>query len=123
MSGLPPQVLQHFQQPQNVGEIEGATHRAQVENPVCGDLLELSLLVAGGHIQQARFRAQGCVATVAAGSALTSLIAGMEFADAQGFDRARLVDELGGLTPHSMHASHLACDALRAALNSGPNGE
>src|SRR5580704_16966687 len=66
-----PQLLDHFQNPRNAGELAGADAVAEIENPACGDVLRLALTVGEGRITAARFKAMGCVAAIACGSALT----------------------------------------------------
>src|SRR5512146_297864 len=111
------ELLDHFQHPRNVGEVSGADVRVQVENPVCGDLLQLSLKLLAGRIAAVAFRAKGCVPAIACGSKLTDMIAGKTPAEARVLRREDLVAAIGGLPEASTHASHLAMDALRAALN------
>ncbi len=111
-----PQVIAHFEHPRNVGEIDGASTSAEVENPACGDIMRLTLRVEGGRITEARFRTKGCVTAIACGSMLTELISGRTVEEARGLQREQIVDALGGLSNETMHASHLAMDALKAAL-------
>ena len=111
-----PQVIDHFEHPRNVGELERASATAEVENPACGDVMRLSLRVEDGRIAQARFRTRGCVTAIACGSALTEMLAGRTVEEARSLRREQLVVALGGLSNETMHASHLALDALRAAL-------
>jgi nitrogen fixation protein NifU and related proteins len=111
-----PQVLDHFEHPRNAGELPGADADVTVENPVCGDVLQLMLRVEQGRVAEARFKAQGCVATMACASLLTELIQGRATEGLKTFERQELVDGLGGLSNETMHASHLAVEALRAAL-------
>ncbi len=110
------QVIEHFEHPRNVGEVEKPSARAQVENPACGDVMQLSLRVQDGRITEARFRTKGCVTAIACGSALTEMLVGRGMRDAERFKREELVSALGGLSNETMHASHLCMDALRAAL-------
>ena len=87
-----------------------------MENPACGDVLELALRVEDGTISDARFRARGCVAAIACASRLTESVLGQTLAQARQLKREALVESLGGLPEGSAHASHLALDALSAAL-------
>jgi nitrogen fixation protein NifU and related proteins len=112
-----PQVLDHFEHPRNVGELENATSNAQVENPACGDIMALSLRISDGKIEEVRYRAKGCVPAIACGSLLTEMVAGKTIADARKVRRIELVLALGGLPTASLHASHLAIDVLAKALN------
>jgi nitrogen fixation protein NifU and related proteins len=111
------QLLDHFQNPRNAGEIAGADATAEIENPACGDVLRLSLKASAGRITQAQFKAKGCVAAIACGSALTELITGKTLQEAQKLQREDLGAAVGGLPQASTHAAQLALDALSAALS------
>lgn len=110
------QVLDHFQHPRNAGTIAEADASVRIENPACGDILELTLKVDGERIAEIRFRAKGCVAAMACGSALTELVRGRSTGEARNLTREDLLHAVGELPPASSHASHLAMDALHAAL-------
>ena len=81
------QVLDHFENPRHVGELPPPAITVEVSNPACGDILRLSALVEQGRFQQVRFKARGCVASIACGSLLTELVQGktLEQAAQQGF--------------------------------------
>jgi len=111
------QVLDHFQNPRGVGEVGNASVTVEVQNPACGDVLRLSVRVEDGRVVEARFKAKGCVPSVACGSRLVELVSGMEVAEAKELRREQLVNDLGGLPEASQHASYLAIDALNAALS------
>lgn len=117
MATYSPQLLDHFEHPRNVGELEGADAIAEVENPACGDIMRLSLKLSGGRIAQARFLTKGCVPSIACGSALTEMLVGKSPAEARALRREGVVAAVGGLENASSHASHLAMDALAAALS------
>jgi nitrogen fixation protein NifU and related proteins len=110
------QVLDHFEHPRNVGELTDADAEARIEHPVCGDIMKLAIKVSDGRIAEVRYRTRGCVASIAAGSCLTEMIAGKSLQEAASLQREQLVDELGGLSNASMHASHLALDTLQQVL-------
>ena len=110
------QVLEHFEHPKNAGTVDGADAAVRVENPACGDVLELTVKCAGGKIEEIRFRAKGCVAAMACGSALTELVSGRTVDEAKRLTRDDVVRAVGGLPPASSHAGHLAMDALEAVL-------
>jgi nitrogen fixation protein NifU and related proteins len=113
------QVLDHFQNPRNAGQVQDPDARVEIENPACGDILELTARIAAGQITEIRFRAKGCVSTMACGSALTEMVTGMSLDDAQRLRREELVEGIGGLPEASQHAAYLAIDALRELLNKG----
>jgi nitrogen fixation NifU-like protein len=110
------QVLDHFQHPRNAGEVANPDASVQIENPACGDVLRLTLKVTDSRIDEIRFRAQGCVSAVACASLLTELLLGKTIAEARQLRREELVKAIGGLPEASLHASHLAMDALNAVL-------
>jgi nitrogen fixation NifU-like protein len=110
------QVLDHFQNPRNAGDLPDADATAEIENPACGDILRLTLKFKDGQISGARFKAKGCVASVACASALTEWIQGKSVEEAAALKREELIDRVGGLPQASAHAAHLALDALSAAL-------
>jgi nitrogen fixation NifU-like protein len=114
------QVLDHFQNPRNAGELAGATASTESANPVCGDVLRLSVCIEEGRITAARFKAQGCVASIACGSLLTEMIVGKTSREALLITPDLLSEGLGGLPPATFHAAQLACEALRALLTSIP---
>ena len=89
---------------------------AQVENPVCGDVLKLSARLEGEQIAEIRFQAKGCVPSMACGSALTELARGKTVAAAASLQVADVLATVGGVPPASTHAAQLAIDALQALL-------
>ncbi len=111
-----PQVLDHFQNPRNVGDVEGADAVAEIENPACGDVLRLSLKITCNRIAEIRFKAKGCVASMACASALTELVAGRTLDETRCVNRDALIAAVGGLPQASTHGAQLVLDTLSAAL-------
>lgn len=111
-----PQLLDHFQNPRNAGDIADPDASAEVENPVCGDIVRVSMKVQDGKISEIRFKAKGCVPAMACASALTELVIDESIADARALRREDLVAAVGGLPQASSHAAQLAIDVLNAAL-------
>jgi nitrogen fixation protein NifU and related proteins len=112
-----PQLLEHFEHPRNTGVVDAPDASVRIENPACGDVLELTVKADAGRIEEIRFRAKGCVASMACASALTELARGRTLAEARKLSRDELLRAVGGLPAASEHASHLAMDALRAVLD------
>ena len=108
------QVLDHFEHPRNAGELADGDARVRVENPACGDILELAIRVIGGRIDAVRFLAKGCVPAMACGSLITEMIAGRTIQVASAISKEAVVKEIGGLPSASGHAAQLAVDAVRA---------
>jgi nitrogen fixation NifU-like protein len=111
-----PQLLDHFQNPRNPGEVADPDAAVQLENPVCGDVLRLTLRLEAGRIAAIRFLAKGCVPTMACASAVTELVQGKTVKEARQLSREDVVRTVGSLPEASAHASHLAINAQRAAL-------
>jgi nitrogen fixation NifU-like protein len=111
------QLLDHFQHPRNAGEIADPDATAEIENPACGDVLRLTLNLHAGRITRAQFKAKGCVAAIACGSALTELVAGKTLDQVKTLRREDVSASVGGLPQASAHAAYLAIEALTAALS------
>lgn len=109
-------VLDHFQNPRNGGTLDGPTATISVENPVCGDILELSVRVEAGRIAEARFRTRGCVTAMACSSFLTELLRGKTPAEARSITTEQISESLGGLPQATLHGAQLARDAVQALL-------
>lgn len=110
------ELLDHFQNPRNVGDVVDPDASVEIENPVCGDVIRLSLKVSDGRITEIRFKAKGCVPAMACGSAVTELVQGKTVADVRLIRRDDLIKAVGSLPNASTHAAQLALDALSAAL-------
>jgi NifU-like protein involved in Fe-S cluster formation len=107
-------LLDHFDNPRNAGDLPEANVRVRVDNPVCADVLELSLIVNGGTIDDVRFKIKGCVPSVACASRLTELLMGARI-DEVSVTVKDLTYSLGGLPRASAHAAQLSIDALKMA--------
>jgi nitrogen fixation NifU-like protein len=111
-----PQLLDHFERPRNSGELPDADAQVRIENPACGDILELAIKMNAGRIEVIRFRAKGCVPAMACASAMTELAEGKSWQEASAIGKTEVVKAVGGVPPASGHAAQLAIDALRAVL-------
>jgi len=109
-------VLDHFRNPHNSGDLPDATAIVEVTNPVCGDVLRLAIRLEGGRITAARFKTQGCVASIASSSVLTDLIVGRSAAEARNITPEDISGALGGLPPATFHAAQLCADAVAALV-------
>lgn len=109
-------VMEHFRNPRNVGAIEEADGVGKVGNPVCGDIMELSIKVKDGTIEDAKFRTFGCGAAIATSSMVTELVKGKTVEEALEISNKAVVEALGGLPPVKMHCSVLAEQALKSAI-------
>ncbi len=109
-------LLDHFHHPRNVGEIAEASVVVEASNPVCGDLMKLWAVVREGRIQEVKFKAAGCVPSVACGSWLTEAILSRSIEELSALTADEVMAGLGGLPPASRHAAVLAVDALKRLL-------
>ena len=109
-------VIDHFTNPRNVGVVEDADGVGRIGNPVCGDMMEMSLKISQDVITDIKFRTFGCGAAIATSSMATELIKGRKIDDALELTNRAIAEALGGLPPVKMHCSVLAADALKMAL-------
>jgi nitrogen fixation NifU-like protein len=109
-------VMDHFQNPRNVGEIENADGVGTEGNPTCGDLMTIYIKVKDNIITDVKFKTFGCGAAIATSSMITEMAVGKTIEEALKISRNDVADELEGLPPVKMHCSNLAADALRAAI-------
>lgn len=114
-------VMEHFLNPKNLGEIKNADAKAQVGNPVCGDIIEIYLKIDENkdnelYIKDIKFKTLGCAAAIATSSMLTEIAKGKTLKEAENIDQNKIAQELGGLPPVKMHCSNLAHVALKKAI-------
>jgi nitrogen fixation NifU-like protein len=113
---LDPKFFAHAQMPQNLGEMPAADGRA-VGIGTCGDSLEVFLAVMDGAIRQISHRPNGCVYTVACGSAMTRLVLGRSLEEALALTPEAVAEELGGLPEDHRHCAALAVNTLGEAID------
>jgi nitrogen fixation NifU-like protein len=110
-------VMDHFMNPRNVGEIEGADGVGEVGNPACGDMMRLYLKIEDGLVVDARFRTFGCGAAIASSSMLTEMIKGKTVEEAREITNHAVAEALDGLPAVKIHCSVMAEQAVRSALD------
>lgn len=110
-------VMDHFQNPRNVGEIENASGVGTVGNAKCGDIMRIFLDIdENGVIRDVKFRTFGCGAAVASSSMATELVKGKTVQEAMQVTNRAVMEALDGLPPEKVHCSLLAEEAIHAAL-------
>jgi len=109
-------VMEHFTNPRNVGEIPDPDGVGTVGNPVCGDLMKITIRVKDNRIEDIKFLTFGCGAAIATSSMVTELVKGKTLQEAMKITNRAVAEALGGLPPIKMHCSNLAADALHAAI-------
>ena len=110
-------VMDHFQHPRNVGEIENASGVGTVGNAKCGDIMRMYLDIDdNGIIRECKFKTFGCGAAVATSSMATEMVKGKSIQDAMKVTNKAVMEALDGLPPVKVHCSLLAEEAIHAAL-------
>jgi len=111
-------VMDHFNNPRNVGMIENADGVGEVGNPVCGDIMKITFKVdENERLDDVKFQTLGCGAAIATSSIVTEMAKGMTLEEAAAISKQQVADELGGLPPAKMHCSVLATDGLKVAVD------
>ena len=109
-------VMEHFRNPRNVGEMENPDGVGRVGDPICGDVMELYIKVKDGIIVDAKFKTFGCAAAIATSSMVTDMVKGKSVEEALKISNKAVVEALHGLPPAKVHCSVLAEDALKSAI-------
>ncbi len=109
-------VMDHFENPRNVGELEDANAIGQVGNAKCGDIMKIYMKIEDGVIQDCRFKTFGCGAAIATSSMATEMVKGKTVEEARKLTNAAVMEALDGLPPAKVHCSVLAEEAIEAAI-------
>ena len=109
-------VLDHFNNPRNVGEIPDADGVGEVGNAKCGDIMKMYLKIRDGVITDVKFKTFGCGAAIATSSMATEMVKGRSIEEALQLTNKAVMEALDGLPPAKVHCSVLAEQAVKAAL-------
>ena len=109
-------VMDHFENPRNVGEIPDANGVGTVGNAKCGDIMRMYLKVENGIIEDVKFKTFGCGAAIATASMATEMVKGKTLKEALALTNKAVAEALDGLPPVKMHCSLLAEEAIHAAV-------
>jgi nitrogen fixation NifU-like protein len=109
-------VIEHFENPRNVGEIPDADVIETVGSPVCGDMLTLYIKLKDDKIEDIKFKTYGCGAAIATSSLFTELVKGKTVEEALKVTSDVVVEAIGGLPEKKVHCSLLAPDAFKQAI-------
>ncbi len=110
-------VIDHFNNPRNVGQMSDADAIGEAGSFKCGDSMNIYLRIEEGVIRDIKFQTYGCAAAIASSSMLTEMVKGKTIEQARQITNRQVAEELGGLPPLKMHCSNLAADALQDALH------
>ncbi len=109
-------VMDHFMNPRNVGQVDGASGIGEVGNPTCGDIMHIESKVKDDIIEDIKFKTFGCAAAIATSSMVTEMVKGKTLQEALRITNRAVAEALDGLPPVKMHCSNLAADALHQAI-------
>lgn len=109
-------VMEHFQNPRNVGEIPDADGIGEVGNAKCGDIMKMYLKIEDNIIEDVKFKTFGCGSAIASSSMATELIKGKTIDEVMKLTNRAVVEALDGLPPVKVHCSVLAEQAIKSAL-------
>jgi nitrogen fixation NifU-like protein len=113
-------VMEHFLHPRNLGSMKNPSGVGRVGNPVCGDVMELSIKIGKKNrqaiIKDVKFKTFGCGAAIASSSMMTEMIKGKTLQEARKLTNLAVSKALGGLPPVKRHCSVLAKEALEKAI-------
>ena len=109
-------VMNHFENPKNVGTIKNADGFGEKGNLRCGDVMDIYIKVKDNKIEDIKFKTFGCVEAIASTSVLTEMVKGKTVKEAESITKNELVKELGELPPVKLHCSLLAVDALHESI-------
>jgi len=110
------EVMDHFQNPRNVGVIENPDGVGKIGNPVCGDTTTLYIKVKDNRIHDIKFQTLGCGAAIASASMVSEIAKGKTLDEAMNISSSQIVKKLGGLPEKKVHCSNLGADALHKAI-------
>jgi nitrogen fixation NifU-like protein len=110
-------VMEHFQNPRNVGVLKDADGTGQVGNPVCGDMMSFYIKVKDNKLEDIKFQTFGCGAAIAVSSIVSEMAMGKTLDEAMKITNEKVAEELGGLPKNKLHCSNLGADALHAAIS------
>lgn len=112
------EVMDHFENPRNVGKMDDANGIGEVGNAKCGDIMKMYLLIDENEvITDVKFNTFGCGAAIATSSMATELVKGKTIDEALSLTNKAVMDALGGLPPVKVHCSVLAEEAIKAAIS------
>ncbi|MBI4187220.1 MAG: Fe-S cluster assembly scaffold protein NifU [Chloroflexi bacterium] len=110
------QVMDHFMNPRNVGEIENPDGIGEEGNPVCGDMMTFYIKVKDNRLEDVKFKTFGCGAAIAVSSMVSEMAKGKTLEEALKITPKIVAEELGGLPKNKFHCSNLGAQALTRAI-------
>lgn len=110
-------ILQHSSHPHNFGRLPSATNKILLDNPLCGDVIQMEVEVVEGVIKQAMFTGKGCTISKATASLLTDKVKNMAISELRKWDKACIIEMLGiELGPNRLKCALLPLEALQKVI-------
>ena len=109
-------VMDHFQNPRNVGKMDDADGVGEIGNAKCGDIMKMYIKVKDNVITDVKFNTFGCGSAIATSSMATEMIKGKTIEEALTLSNKAVVEALDGLPANKIHCSVLAEQAVKAAV-------
>lgn len=116
MSAYSEIVMDHFKNPHNMGKIENPDGVGEVGNPVCGDMMTITIKVRDDRIDNIKFETFGCGAAIAVSSMVTEMAKGKTLEEALKITNKTILAQAGELPKNELHCSHLGAEALHKAI-------
>ena len=111
-------IIDHYRNPRNFGKIENPSGTVSLHNPLCGDQIEMSIILEKNKVKEARFVGRGCAISLASASMLTDKIKGMKKKGLINLDRDFIIKMLGiELSPNRLKCALLSLEAMKRILN------
>jgi nitrogen fixation NifU-like protein len=120
MAAFSAKVIEHFKNPRHSGDLPSATHRVEVTNPVCGDVLQLAARIENGVIIELKFLCRGCATAIACASWVAESLSGASAEQVRNLSADTISEGLGGLPEETRHGAVLAADAVKVLLRKSP---
>ena len=109
-------VMDHFENPRNVGKMPDADGIGEVGNAKCGDIMRMYIKVRDDVITDVKFNTFGCGSAIASSSMATEMIKGKPVSEALELSNKAVIEALDGLPAQKIHCSVLAEEAVKAAV-------
>jgi nitrogen fixation NifU-like protein len=112
-------ILDHYKNPKNFGTLDSATHSGHMDNPLCGDNIQMTLIVKDGNVIDINFSGTGCAISLASASILTEKAKGKTVSELKNINKSFIVDELGiELSPNRLKCALLSLEVLQKTIES-----
>jgi len=110
------EIIDHYKNPRNFGDLKGKTNEARGMNASCGDMVEIYLKISGNKIVGAGFRGVGCALSTAAASLLTDEVRGKKISEVLEWDKKKIINLMGEINPGRIKCVILPLGVMQKAI-------